>query len=378
MADDNNNSPRILVVDDSRVMRKAMTKVLGTAYHVIEADHGEDAWTYLTNDPEIQVVFTDLSMPYLDGFGLLERMRSADDPHLRELPAIIITGKEDDDQTKQLALDKGASDFITKPFDSVQLQARAKAHVNFKQTTHKLTETTDKLEQQTAVDQVTGLGGQTYFCRAADECLAYFKRHGGQFTLLRMDIDNFNSLFISNGKALMDQILQKISATLTPLVRKEDMLARVGLAKFAMLLRDTSTEDASLLAERMRSEINALSFNSGEQQLHITVSIGLLEPHLTEQSDIKTLVAETETYLNKAMEAGGNQVVAHSQRKDSGAAHLDIEQALKLIEEGKQDLLKPHLGSLMQQLLPLLNYISQQSSEDMAQAIEALKEKLEA
>jgi len=374
---DENNTPRILAVDDSRVMRRAMTKVLGTAYDVIEAEHGEDAWTYLTNDPDIQVVFTDLSMPYLDGFGLLDRMRSSDDPRLQELPVIIITGKEDDDETKQLALDKGASDFITKPFDSVQLQARAKAHVNFKQTTRKLTETSDKLEQQAAVDQVTGLGGQTYFCRAADECLAYFKRHGGQFTLLRMDIDDFNSLFINNGKALVDQILQKIGATLTPLVRKEDMLARIGLAKFAMLLRDTSIEDATQLAERIRKEVNALGFDTGGQQLHVTVSIGLFEPHLTQESEIKTLIADTEKYLNKAIEAGGNQIVVKSLRKVSGAAHLDLKQALKLIGEGKEDLLKPHLGSLIQQVLPLLNYIGQQSSDDMAQAVQALKEKLE-
>ena len=133
--------PRILAVDDSRVMRRAMSKVLGNTCDVTEAEHGEDAWTHLLNDPEIQVVFTDLSMPYLDGFGLLDRMRSSDDPRLQDMPVIIITGKDDDDKTKQLALDKGASDFITKPFDSVQLQARAKAHVRHGETNSKLSET---------------------------------------------------------------------------------------------------------------------------------------------------------------------------------------------------------------------------------------------
>ena len=142
------SKPRILAVDDSRVMRRAMSKVLGKSYDVIEAEHGEDAWTFLINEPDIQVVFTDLSMPYLDGFGLLDRMRSSDDPHLQDMPVIIITGKDDDDATKQMALDKGASDFITKPFDSVQLQARAKAHVRYEETSRKLNETSDRLERQ--------------------------------------------------------------------------------------------------------------------------------------------------------------------------------------------------------------------------------------
>ena len=375
--EDENNIPRILAVDDSRVMRRAMTKVLGKAYHVIEAEHGEDAWTYLMNDPDIQVVFTDLSMPYLDGFGLLERMRESDEPRLRDMPVIIITGKEDDDDTKQLALDKGASDFITKPFDSVQLQARAKAHVNFERTTRKLTETSDRLEQQSAVDQITGLGGQTYFLRAAEESLAYFKRHGGQFTLLRMDIDDFNNLFIANGKELVNQILHQIGQTLGQLVRQEDMLARIGVAKFAMLLRDTSVDDATQLAERIRNEINQLSFEAAGQTLHITVSIGLFEPHVTEESEIKALITETEKYLNKAIKSGGNQIVVKSLRKGSGADHLDVNHALRLLGEGKDDLLKPHLGSLIKQILPLLNYISHQSSDDMAQAVKALKEKLE-
>ena len=69
------DKPRILAVDDSRVMRIAMRKILGKEYDVVEAEHGEDAWTLLTNDNTIQVLFTDLNMPYLDGYGLLKRMR---------------------------------------------------------------------------------------------------------------------------------------------------------------------------------------------------------------------------------------------------------------------------------------------------------------
>ena len=215
---------RILAVDDSRVMRRAMSKVLGKDYDVIEAEHGEDAWTLLTNDPDIQTVFTDLSMPYLDGFGLLDRMRSSDDPRLQDMPVIIITGKDDDDATKQKALDKGASDFITKPFDSVQLKARAKAHVRFKETSRKLTETSDQLERQAAVDELTGLGGRRYFSKASEEHLAFIKRHGGHFTLIRLDIDEFNQLFIQSGKEQANLVLQQVGQTLAKIVRKEDTI----------------------------------------------------------------------------------------------------------------------------------------------------------
>jgi PleD family two-component response regulator len=69
--DETQQKPRILAVDDSRVMRRAMSKVLSKEYDVVEVENGEDAWTILLNDDLIQVVFTDLSMPFLDGYKKL-------------------------------------------------------------------------------------------------------------------------------------------------------------------------------------------------------------------------------------------------------------------------------------------------------------------
>ena len=268
------NKPRILAVDDSRVMRVAMKKILGGSYDVLEAEHGEDAWTLLINDPGILVLFTDLNMPYLDGFGLLERMRQSEDDRLREMPVIIITGKDDDDETKQRALDKGASDFITKPFESIHLQARAKAHIKFNQTSSQLLDVSGKLEKQAAVDELTGLGGQRYFCRVTEETVSFIRRHGGQLVLVRMDLDDFNMVFIKHGKTVADAIIKTIGQQLAKFVRKEDMLARVGLAKFGLLLRDTPLTTAEQLAERMRQMIASLQRRLfKDQRTHIRATV---------------------------------------------------------------------------------------------------------
>lgn len=351
---DNNNKPRILAVDDSRVMRRAMSKVLGKEYDVIEAEHGEDAWTFLTNDDSIQVVFTDLSMPYLDGFGLLERIRTSEDPRFQDMPVIIITGKEDDDETKKDALSKGATDFITKPFDSVQLQARAKTHIN---TSKKLNEVETKLERQSAVDQVTGLGGQRYFCKAANETLAYLKRHGGQLLLLRMDIDKFDSIFIKAGKAFADGILKEVGNRLSKVVRQEDMLARIGLAKFAMILRSTSMEDAINMSERICKEVSGLKFKSGDTSLRITVSIGLLEPDLEGVSEVEEQLKKTEIYLKQAFDAGGNRVVAHSDVIKKEEAFIDLNTAMDWLNKGQTSNLEQYKESLKKQLKPLLEFL---------------------
>lgn len=356
--------PRILAVDDSKVMRRAIAKILGKEYDVIEAEHGEDAWTLLMNDETIQVVFTDLSMPYLDGYGLLERIRQSDDEHISELPVIIITGKDDDEGAQQQAFNKGATDFISKPFESIQLKARAKAHVQFELTARKLSETSALLERQSTVDDITGLGGQRYFCKAADETLAYIKRHGGHFILVRMDIDDFDNLFIKNGKVIADSILREVGQHLTKLVRNEDKLARIGLARFGMLFIAANMADTVQLAERIRSEIAALEFKVKNKSLKVTASIGVLEPQLEPDSEIASLIAETETCLSDAIAQGGNRVVSRSTVTDvlgiSGMYEINVSTAIRLVREGRSELVKPHTGSLLKELRPLLEFLSQE------------------
>jgi two-component system cell cycle response regulator len=371
------DKPRILAVDDSRVMRVAIKKILGKDYDVIQAEHGEDAWTLLINDDTIQVVFTDLSMPYLDGYGLLARMRTSEDARLQEMPVIIITGKEDDDEAKQQALDRGASDFISKPFESVQLQARAKAHVNFKQTSNKLSNTEAKLERQAAVDEVTGLGGQRYFCKAADDCIAYIQRHGGQYVLVRMDLDNFNQIFIKNGKQVADSLLKTIGQHLRQQVRQDDMLARVGLSKFAMFLRDTPIGTAEQCAERLRKTIAGMKFKlSNKEVLQITVSMGLYEPDLDTKQDIKTQIEITESYLTQAINQGGNRWVSHTDSPVITAEHVNLETALAHLTHGESDKLAKQAGALLVRLLPVLDFIGNQAGGEIKNLIDKLKQEI--
>lgn len=380
MAEEQQLKPRILAVDDSRVMRRAMTKVLSKDYDVIEAENGEDAWTILLNDNSIQIIFSDLSMPFLDGYGLLERIRTSDDVLLNQTPVIIITGKEDDEEAKQEALDKGANDFITKPFDSVQLQARAKAHITFKETTTKLTETSDKLERQATVDETTGLGGQRYFCKVGDETLSYANRHGSQFILIRMDIDEFNNLFIKHGKKNMDAVLHNIGEKLSQLVRQEDTIARIGVSKFALILKETSMDETAIFIERIRDEVQGLSFKlpESDEEIKLTVSAGLYEPTVNTKLTFKQLIAETEKYLNKAISDGGNQIVSHSTNNTPPTKPIEDINILELLEqlkENKPEALVPKIDSILHHITPLLKFLAKHARNEFQSVLRKLNEK---
>ncbi|MDH5648781.1 MAG: response regulator [Gammaproteobacteria bacterium] len=125
---DNLGKPTILLVDDSRVIRKTIIKMLGTAYNIVETGDGEAGWRTLSQVSQVDVLITDIEMPQLDGYGLICRIRAAEDHGLAEIPIIVITGAEDD-ITKERAYACGANDFILKPIEPSQLRGCVNAHL---------------------------------------------------------------------------------------------------------------------------------------------------------------------------------------------------------------------------------------------------------
>jgi len=110
------HKPTVLIVDDSKVVRVSMKKILGDIYNVIEAEDGEDGWMRVRKQDDIRCVFTDYSMPELDGFGLLGRIKGSSNSRISELPVILVTGNEDDDSIRSKAKDSGFAEIVIKPF----------------------------------------------------------------------------------------------------------------------------------------------------------------------------------------------------------------------------------------------------------------------
>lgn len=112
--------PCVLVVDDSRVVRKSIIKVIKSEFDVLEADNGAAGWTALAHNSRIEVVISDIQMPEMDGYSFICKVRATDDPGLRDMPIIVITSAEDE-VTRERAYACGANDFILKPFNSGEL-----------------------------------------------------------------------------------------------------------------------------------------------------------------------------------------------------------------------------------------------------------------
>ncbi len=385
--------PCLLVVDDSRVIRIAARKILKDEFEVLEAGDGQEALELLESDDRIRLVISDLSMPYLDGMGLLRRLRESDNHRLSNLPVIIVTGAEDDEEAKSAAFAAGASDFLTKPFDSVQLLAHARSHIKLVETSEKLEQTSTAIEQNPAIDQLTGLVNQRAFQMRGQQEVAYAIRHRADLALILVDVDDFDRIFSKYGKPAGEAILKIFAGIVKENVRTEDTGGRVGLARFGLLLPQATPVGARKLAVRICQQIGARAFRIGEDRLRLTASAAVVAPSIHRDSSFEQMLREGQRLLGRAHAAGGNRVLFDQRSTEApspGEATAQpaattpdreppasLEQALAwLADDEKRARVLPHLDSLMRQILPILEAWSANREGALDECLQRIRTRL--
>lgn len=371
---------RVLVADDSRVIRKAINKILHGEFDLIEVENGEAAWEHLLRDDSIQVLVSDIEMPKLDGYSLICRVRASDPERVRNIPIIVITGA-DDELTRERAFACGATDFIIKPIDGVQLLARTRAHAKLDQTARKLEETSTALEEQTAVDPLTQLHSRRYLIQRGVQDFAYAKRHQSDLSIIRVDIDNFRSTYKKYGDQISDQILIWLAKILVASSRTEDTAARIGGGEFAVLAPSSGRMEAAVLCERIRSAVNTDPFKHENVSIPLTVSLGLATLGRDPGETIEELLALSEQRLTLAKAAGGNRLGISYQEEapkpeEAVIEQPDLETALKMLGANDGGKLIPFLPDLVARCLPLLEFCNKKLDLGLGFAIESLKDKL--
>ena len=371
---------RVLVADDSRVIRKAISKILSNEFDLIEVGDGEAAWEHLLQDGSIEVLVSDIEMPKLDGYSLICRVRAADPERVRNIPIIVITGA-DDELTRERAFACGATDFIIKPIDGVQLLARTRAHAKLDQTTRKLEETSTALEEQTAVDPLTQLHSRRYLLQHGVQDIAYAKRHNSDVSIIRIDIDNFRSLYKKYGDQVCDQILIWLAKKLTASSRTEDTVARTGGGEFAILAPSSGRMEAAVLCERARAAVNAEAFKNEDVTIPLTISLGLATLGRDPGETIEELLVLAEQRMTLAKAAGGNRLgVSYREEAPKPDETIieqpDLETALKMLGIGEGGKLVPFLPDLVIRCIPLLEFCNKKLDLGLGFAIESLKDKI--
>ena len=347
--------PRVLVVDDSRIVRATVKKHLSGDYDVIEEADGEAGWRRLQADADVSLLISDLTMPELDGMGLLSRVRNTADQRIRHLPVIIISGEEDE-ATRLRCVDAGANDFVTKSTDRAEMLARVAANIELGRTQQQLANAREE-QARTTTHVTEGVGTSHLLKLQAEQSLAFAQRHRSEVTLLLLEIDHYQNLQDKLGPRLAEQMLQLLGKQLSAKLRREDTLAHVSGPQFAVVSAATSLTEARILGERLRQAIANARVNFRGEQIGVTASIAVANSWHDEAADADALfdVATRRLYA----EAGENRLLV-PEANDTRVPTPLVAEALVMLHRGMIEELRPHLPALMSSLFPLLEHANKE------------------
>lgn len=343
--------PRILIVDDSRIVRAAIIKRVRDCFDVREEADGEAGWEALLIDPTIRLVITDQSMPHLDGYGLIERIRASRVGRIQKVPVIMISGDEDE-ESRQRAKNLGATDFITKGTGTAELLARLESLVVLDQTNEALVEA----RAAAATDATSGLLTPAVLLRQAEQAFAHARRNGGMVGVLVVGFDSYEDLVAAEGQAVADALMSRFAMVLAGAIRKEDSLTRWRPSAFAIVTPDIDAGQTRLFAERLRGAMAGASIQHEGRALHVTVSVGLA--HSPDDGDYspEAVIIAAEQRMAQGREAGGNRVNDGGQPA-AEEREIGIDAVLRQIGAGHETVARSQLPALGLRLLPLLRLL---------------------
>lgn len=283
----------ILVVDDSVTVRKIIAKQLGDDYVVFHADNGDEAWQILQSNDALSLVFLDLHMPVMNGMILLKQIRESDNQHISSLPVIMITGHKDSKAARIASRNMGATDFISKPFSSVDIVSRAKAHA-------KSSRATGQHKDNPAYDSLTELLNKQGFEDKGEKGFLFSQQRNSETSLLLMQIKGMDEIVSTYGQEISNQIILSVTRSIKSTLRGEDILAHMGDGHFAILLSNTNAFKAHIIAMRIQNSIKNLMFKIEENTIEIKMAVGL---NSSENYDAKLTFTELCVQTEKALHA---------------------------------------------------------------------------
>lgn len=168
-------------------------------------------------------------------------------------------------------------------------------------------------------DPLTGCMNRRYLMDAAAREVAREKRDGQSMSVMVLDVDHFKMINDTYGHALGDEALLVLVHTLIANIRASDLLGRIGGEEFAILLPETSIEQAMPVAEKLRACVASTPVSNGNVSFNMTASIGLasLDPA---QSDFLSALERADKALYAAKKSGRNRVVAFTPELQDGEA----------------------------------------------------------
>jgi diguanylate cyclase (GGDEF)-like protein len=289
---------RILLIEDSEVDRRWLrARLAGEQIELVEATDGPtglEACASVAPD----LILLDLGLPLFDGFEILHRLK--DDRRTSSIPVIVVSAASET-KDKERGLDLGAVDFVTKPYDLVELRARIRVAMRTKRLR-------DVLEQRAHIDGLTGLANRLALEERLATEWALQRRHGAPLAIWIADLDHFKCVNDAHGHPAGDEVLRRTAAALRTTVRATDLAARYGGEEFVVIAPFCGIAGAAKTAERFRNKLAAMSISTGASTIRVTASVGVTSLPEDDAESPSALLVRADSALYRAKALGRNQV----------------------------------------------------------------------
>ncbi|UCG77949.1 MAG: diguanylate cyclase [Nitrospirota bacterium] len=269
---------KILLVEDSEAQAKVAKEFLeNNSYDVVWVADGKSA-IKVAKTEAIDIILLDLVLPDISGNEICRWLKV--DAETKGIPIIMLTVKDSVDD-KVTSLESGADDYLSKPYNEVELNARIYASLRTKSLQDELKEKNRQLEGLLArveylaiTDPLTDLYNRRRFETVIEKEFKKSKRYNTPLSCLVMDIDKFKDINDSYGHQVGDKVLKEIGQIIKECIREVDTPARWGGEEFIVLCSQTKKEDSIHLANRIATAMNDHQF-SGVSGSDVTLSIGI-------------------------------------------------------------------------------------------------------
>ena len=269
----------ILIVDDSSTIRKATAKYL-SEYTTHQAADGEEGWALLEANDAISLVFCDMHMPVMNGMQLLQKIRGSDIERIASIPVIMITGHEDTEAAKKATHNMGATDFLGKPFDKVDIISRVESYTS-------LNQKISQLEKEAAYDSQTGLYSDRLLIDFGNKTLSFAKRHNMATSILLAEVADSKKLEQDHGSKATETIISNVAKLLEGSIRKEELVSHIEGARFAIVLPNTKAFKAHIVATRVKQAVENLVFEVNNITIRVSLAIGICSTEDTDTDQLK-------------------------------------------------------------------------------------------
>ncbi len=328
---------KILVVEDEADIRTNLRRLLHIeGYDVVTADNGLDG-VRLAREHLPALVLSDVMMPGLDGFGLVEALRR--DPLTMHVPVILLTARSDRSDMRQ-GMNLGADDYLTKPFEREELLGAIRSRLERSASQR---DATDRLAREARrlmhYDPTTGLPNRTLFLTLLETATAAAARLGGKVAVLRLAVGKLDLIEQQHGRAGKEAALREIGRRLETSVgdcfcaNRLDAVGVLGDDQFAVLLNefadDAYAEDvgARLLDELARP----LEIDGNETYVQAAIGSSVC-PRDSDRGE--ALLLDAEAALGVAQRNGSGRQVAFSAEMTAETSerlrlHNDLHRALE-------------------------------------------------